>query len=105
MGRVDFLRRRTRLRQTTQWKDNKAVKDVRVVGGFSTKIEVECRSLEEAVEAVEAGSDVIMLDNFAPQALAKTAADLKERYPKVIIEASGGITEDNLAQYSLRILS
>ena len=44
-----------------------AVKDVRVVGGFSTKIEVECRSLEEAVEAVEAGSDVIMLDNFSPE--------------------------------------
>ena len=46
-----------------------AVKDVRVVGGFSTKIEVECRSLEEAVEAIEAGSDVIMLDNFAPEVL------------------------------------
>ena len=40
-----------------------------MVGGFSTKIEVECRSLEEAVEAIEAGSDVIMLDNFSPEVL------------------------------------
>lgn len=46
---------------------SKAVRDVRIVGGFSTKIEVECRSVKEAVEAVEAGSDVIMLDNFSPE--------------------------------------
>ena len=44
-----------------------AVKDARVVGGFSTKIEVECRSLEEAREAATAGSDVVMLDNFTPE--------------------------------------
>lgn len=44
-----------------------AVKDARVVGGFSTKIEVECRSIEEAREAASAGSDVVMLDNFTPE--------------------------------------
>ena len=38
-----------------------------MVGGFSTKIEVECRSLEEAREAATAGSDVVMLDNFTPE--------------------------------------
>ena len=30
------------------------------------KIEVECRSVEDAREAANAGSDVIMLDNFTP---------------------------------------
>lgn len=45
-----------------------AVKDARTVCGFSTKVEVECRSLEEALEAAGAGADIIMLDNFEPQA-------------------------------------
>jgi nicotinate-nucleotide pyrophosphorylase len=44
-----------------------AVKDARVVGGFSLKVEVECRSVDEALEAAEAGSDIVMLDNFSPE--------------------------------------
>ena len=43
------------------------MKDAKVVGGFSQKIEVECRSVKDAIEAAEAGSDIIMLDNFAPE--------------------------------------
>lgn len=43
------------------------MKDARVVGGFSTKVEVECRSLEQAREAASAGCDVVMLDNFSPE--------------------------------------
>lgn len=39
----------------------------RSVCGFSSKIEVECGSLEEASEAATAGADVVMLDNFPPQ--------------------------------------
>ena len=39
----------------------------RDVGGFSSKIEVECRSVTEALEGAEAGADVVMLDNFQPQ--------------------------------------
>ena len=35
--------------------------------GFSSKIEVECRSLNEATEAAAAGADVVMLDNFNPE--------------------------------------
>ena len=46
-----------------------AVKDARVVGGFSTKIEVECRSVSDAEEAATAGSDVVMLDNFSPDVI------------------------------------
>ena len=44
-----------------------AVKDARVVGGFSQKIEVECRSVQDAMEAAEAGCEIVMLDNFSPQ--------------------------------------
>ncbi|XP_076452553.1 nicotinate-nucleotide pyrophosphorylase [carboxylating]-like [Babylonia areolata] len=76
-----------------------AVKDARVVGGFSTKIEVECRSVEEALEAIKAGSEVVMLDNFSPEAIAKASRELKQEFPQVLIEASGGITESNLQDY------
>jgi len=35
------------------------------------KIEVECRSVEDAREAAKAGSDVIMLDNFTPAVIGR----------------------------------
>ena len=37
------------------------------MGGFTQKIEVECRSVKDAIEAAEAGCDIIMLDNFSPE--------------------------------------
>ena len=44
-----------------------AVRDARKACGFSLKIEVECRSTDEACEAAGSGADVVMLDNFQPQ--------------------------------------
>ena len=46
---------------------HQAVNDARRVGGFSTKIEVECRSVPEATEAALAGAEIVMLDNFDAQ--------------------------------------
>lgn len=83
---------------------SKAVKNARRVGGFSIKIEVECRSLDEAMCAANAGADVIMLDNFSPEILHQTAKTLKEEFPRVLIEASGGITEENIENYFGRFI-
>lgn len=77
----------------------RAVQDARKVGGFSIKIEVECRSIEEAREAATAGADVVMLDNFEPEALHKTAAVLKQEFPYLLIEGSGGVRMDNVTHY------
>ncbi|OWF52161.1 nicotinate-nucleotide pyrophosphorylase [carboxylating]-like [Mizuhopecten yessoensis] len=77
----------------------KAVSDARVVGGFSTKVEVECRSVKDATEAAEAGCDVVMLDNFSPKAIPAAAKELKEKFPNLIVEASGGINETTLLSY------
>ena len=76
-----------------------AVKKARGVSGFSQKIEVECQSLEEALIAAEAGADVVMLDNFAPDRLRADAKAFKESYPHVTVEASGGITIETMADY------
>jgi nicotinate-nucleotide pyrophosphorylase (carboxylating) len=55
------------------------------------KIEVECESLAEVQEALEAGADVLLLDNM-PVEMMRSAVDLVRRVsPHVLIEASGNI--------------
>lgn len=76
-----------------------AVKSARKAGGFSIKIEVECRSVDEARSAACAGADIVMLDNFSPETLHKSAKILKEEFPSLLIEASGGIMESNIVNY------
>ncbi|XP_037326705.2 nicotinate-nucleotide pyrophosphorylase [carboxylating]-like [Pungitius pungitius] len=76
-----------------------AVKAARSVSGFSSKIEVECRCEEEGREAAGAGADIVMLDNFQPRELHVAACALKKEFPTLLIEASGGVTPENLATY------
>ena len=78
---------------------DKAVKLARKAAGFSQKIEVECQSLEEAVEAATAGADIVMLDNFEPDQLRKDAEAFKKQFPNVLVEASGGITTETMPDY------
>lgn len=77
----------------------KAVQLARKAAGFSQKIEVECQSLEEAIEAAEAGADIVMLDNFQGAKLKQDAATLKQKFPHLLIEASGGITTTTMPEY------
>ena len=77
----------------------KAVEKARQAGGFSIKIEVECRTIQEASEAAESGAEIVMLDNFEPPALERASQTLKKTYPHLTIEASGGITKDTMSQY------
>ena len=59
-----------------------------------TKIEIEVESLEGVREALAGGADVIMLDNMAPDLMAKAVALIDH---KAVVEASGGIDETTLA--------
>merc|ERR1719152_858104 len=52
-----------------------------------------------AIEAGEAGADVIMLDNYEGDALKAVSGRIKQRWPHIIIEASGGITLETMPQY------
>ena len=56
-------------------------------------VEVEVRNTTEALEAIEAGADIIMLDNMNPGDIRKAA---KSIHGPALIEASGGITLDNV---------
>ena len=83
-----------------------AVAAAKAAGGFSVKVEVECRSEEEAVEAVEAGADVVMLDNFTGEGVREVAGRLRSMFcgseeggkakREFLIEVSGGLTEENV---------
>lgn len=77
----------------------KAVHAAKAAGGFSVKVEVECQSLAEAVEASKAGADVVMLDNFTPEGVRDAAKELKKQFPNVLVEVSGGLTEDNVEPF------
>ena len=68
----------------------------------SSKIEVEVRSLDDAVKAVNAGADIIMLDNLTPKKVRSIVKALKKKVlrNKVTIEVSGGITHENVKKYA-----
>lgn len=71
----------------------KAITKLRSKVGHMTKIEVETRNLEELKEALEAGADIIMLDNMSPE-LMKQAVEITDG--RALLEASGGITDETL---------
>ncbi|KAI9891603.1 MAG: hypothetical protein M1814_002537 [Vezdaea aestivalis] len=89
-----------------------AVKLAKSAGGFSTKVEVEVGTIDAALEAVAAGADVIMLDNFNTYEARKEAIDtlkmvtgstqgLSETQSRpYLLELSGGIDEENICDYS-----
>jgi len=58
-----------------------------------TQIEVEVKTVPEAVEAAEAGADIIMLDNMSLEDMRKAVESIQGR---TLIEASGGITLDKV---------
>lgn len=79
-----------------------AVRSARRVAGFALKIEVEVQSEEEADEAIEAGADVVMLDNFTGEGVKVAARSLRERWQgkrHFLLEVSGGLTKANAAGY------
>jgi len=81
---------------------DQAVRKVRSTVSFSKKIEVEVSKPDEAVEAAKAGADIVMLDNFPPQEVRATITLLEKKglRNKVLIEASGGINEQNILQFA-----
>lgn len=72
-----------------------AVKKLRGKLGHMVKIEVETRNLREVAEALEAGAEVIMLDNMDCETMREA---VKLAGGRAKLEASGGITAETLRQ-------
>ena len=73
----------------------KAIQMAKAYAPFVRKIEIEVETLEQVKEAVEAGADIIMLDNMTPEVM-KQAVELIDGRAK--IECSGNITKENIAK-------
>ncbi len=80
----------------------RAVKMTRNYVGFTKKIEIEVESLEDALTAADAGVDIIMLDNLEVKEIHQVLETFEKRNlrEKVLIEVSGGINPNNIAQYA-----
>ncbi|NLA77673.1 MAG: carboxylating nicotinate-nucleotide diphosphorylase [Clostridiales bacterium] len=70
-----------------------AVSTVRKRVGHTVKIEVETRNLDEVREAVDAGADIIMLDNMDNSTMAQAVEIVGSR---ALTEASGNMTPERL---------
>jgi len=80
----------------------KAIKLAKQNASFSKKIEVEVTAVADALKAVELGVDIVMLDNFSPEQIKEAVTLVKKGGfgGKVLLEASGGITSENLIDYA-----
>ncbi|MEA5112705.1 MAG: carboxylating nicotinate-nucleotide diphosphorylase [Geobacteraceae bacterium] len=59
------------------------------------KIEIETETLEQVAEALQAGADIIMLDNMDPDAMRKAVGMIDG---KAVVEASGGVTLETIGR-------
>lgn len=83
----------------------KTVKALRAKIGHTVKIEVETRTLDEVQEAVEAGADIIMLDNMSLATMQEAVEIIGGR---ALTEASGNVTLENIktvAEAGVNIIS
>ena len=71
----------------------KAIQMAKAYAPFVRKIEIEVETLEQEKEAVEAGADIIMLDNMTPEVM-KQAVELIDGRAQT--ECSGNITKENI---------
>ncbi len=67
------------------------------------KVEVEVQSPQEAVRAARAGADILLFDNMLPGEVRESLSRLKEAGLRdgLLVEVSGGVTEENLADYAI----
>ena len=70
-----------------------AVRMAREYASFVHKIEVEVENLQQVKEAVEAGADIIMLDNMSPEQMREAVRIIDGR---ALTECSGNVTKENI---------
>jgi nicotinate-nucleotide pyrophosphorylase (carboxylating) len=74
---------------------SQAVTRLRSIAPLLTSIEIECGTLEEVAEAVDAGADLVMLDNMSSEEMAEA---VRRFGSQVSLEASGGVNLDTVRE-------
>lgn len=68
--------------------------------GFAMPVQAECETLAQVDEALAAGAMALLLDNRSPEELREWVPHIREKREFAMIEASGGITLENVASYA-----
>lgn len=74
--------------------------DLQKLKSRAGKFEIEVRNKKELKEALKLSPRVILFDNFKPSDLREAIRYAREKNPEVILEASGGMTLENITHYS-----
>lgn len=74
-----------------------AIAAARAYAPFVRKIEIEVETLDQLCEALDAGADIVMLDNMPPETLKEAMRIAKGRAET---EISGNVTEENISRYA-----
>jgi len=74
------------------------MQEVRQKIPFTSKVEIECETLEMAKKAMKAGADIIMCDNMSLEQTREVVAYKNAHYPHILLEASGNVTLDTIAE-------
>jgi nicotinate-nucleotide pyrophosphorylase (carboxylating) len=73
-----------------------AIASIRDQIPYPLTIEVETETLDQVEEALKHGADIIMLDNMSPEQMRQAVKKIRDRNPRIKIEASGNITLENI---------
>ena len=76
---------------------SEAVSRVKKSAPHTSRIEVEVSTVQQIKEALDAGVDILLLDNMTPDKIADAVGLIDGR---ALVEASGGITLDNIRDYA-----
>lgn len=79
-----------------------AIEAVRKRASFTKKVEVEVETADQMLQAAALGADIIMFDNMAPSEIRSAVGLLVSRGLRsgLLLEASGGISPDNISDYA-----
>jgi len=72
------------------------MKEVRQKIPFTSKVEIECESLEMVQRAMKAGADIVMCDNMSMDEIKKVVAYRNTYFPHILLEASGNVTLETI---------
>ena len=75
-----------------------AVRRARANAPQGLRVEVEVETLGDLEEALEAGAEIVLLDNFATRDIAEAVKRVRDQTPRTLLEVSGGVTLDRMRE-------
>jgi nicotinate-nucleotide pyrophosphorylase (carboxylating) len=65
---------------------------------FTSKVEIECESMEMVQKAMKAGADIVMCDNMTTEQIKEVVAYRDANHPHILLEASGNVTLETIRE-------